>query len=70
MRRGGRCPLELKNELVDETPIPILSRLVGPDYGMGGPEKVLGCVPSRRLITASDVPALLAHTQMNPIAAA
>jgi hypothetical protein len=67
MRRGWWCPFELKNKLVDVTPVPALSGFVRPYDGMSGFEKMLGCVPSRRLITASDVTAFLAHTQMNPV---
>jgi hypothetical protein len=67
MRRSRRCSIELKSKLVDVTPVPVLSGFVGSDDGMGGSEEVLGGVPSRRLITASDVAALLAQAQMNPV---
>jgi hypothetical protein len=67
MQRGSRCSRELEYKFVHVTPIPILSGLVGPDHGMGVPHKVFSCVPSRRLITACDVTALLAHTQMDPV---
>jgi hypothetical protein len=67
MRRGGRCPFELKYKLVDVTPVPILTGFVRPYDGMSGSVKMLGRVPARRLITASDVTAFLAHPQMNPV---
>src|ERR1700722_10595683 len=67
MRRGWRRSLEFERHFIHVAPVPILTGLIGADDGMGGPEEVLGCVPSRRLVTASDASAVLAHAQMNPV---
>lgn len=63
MQRSGRCSCEL----VDATPMPILTGFVGPDDGMGGSEKALGFVPFRQSITGSEVIALLEHTHKDPV---
>jgi hypothetical protein len=67
MRRGGWRPFQLEHNFIGVTPEPVLAGFVGANDGMAGPEKVLGGMPSRRLITASDVPALLADPQMKPV---
>lgn len=67
MRRSGLCSRELEHKFVDVPPVPILTGFVGPGDGMGGSDKGHGCLPSWPLITASDVTALLAHTQMDPV---
>ena len=69
MRRCRWGTLEFEHELVEVTPIPVLARFVRPDNRMPGQVEVRGRVPSRRVVTASDVTAFLAEPQVHPVLA-
>src|SRR5947209_7376745 len=67
----GRGPgvLQLEEQLLGKAPEPALAGLEGADQGMGGVTEVGRGVPPRRVVTAPDVAAALAHPQVHPVAA-
>jgi hypothetical protein len=58
--------LELEEELVLVAPEPVLARLKRADDRVVGLMKVPGRVLAGRVVTAADMPARLAHPQVNP----
>jgi hypothetical protein len=57
---------EVEHDLIDITPSPSFRRVESLDDGMSGRMEVLGCMASRRIVTASDMPACAANPEMNP----
>src|SRR5207248_10921852 len=67
VRRGGRRPFDLEEELVRVAPPPVLARLVGADQRVIVVSVVVpGGVAVRRVVAAADVAAAHAHPQVNP----
>src|SRR3982074_1030273 len=69
VRGRGRSPLKFEGDLVHVAPVPVLAWLIRSDQRMGHLAEVHGCVPSRRVVAAPDVPALLAAAQVDPVVA-
>src|SRR5438067_12561801 len=67
MRGGGRRSLQLERHVVRVAVVPVLARLERPDDGMARPAVVPGRVLARRVVAAPDVPAFLAHPQVDPV---
>src|SRR5207248_10956116 len=67
MRRGRRRSLQLERKVVRVAVVPDLARLERPDDRMVRPAVVPGRVLARRVVAASDVPAFLAHPQVDPV---
>src|SRR5437660_7420395 len=65
-RSGGP---ELEHQLIRIAPEPLLARLIRADDRVLGGAEMFGCVLSRRVVAAADVPAAGAHAQMDPPAA-
>src|SRR5438445_140673 len=68
VQRRTRRP-ELEHQLIWIAPEPIFARLIRADDRMLGGAEMFGCVLSRRVVAAADVPAAGAHAQMDPAAA-
>jgi hypothetical protein len=58
---------QIEEYFIDETPTPTLGWVVALDDGMSSGMKMLGGVPSRRLVAASHVSAGSAYAQVNPL---
>jgi hypothetical protein len=68
MRERWRA-VDLEGEIVDVVVPPVLSWLVGLDERVIFGTKVRGRVPVRRVVTAADVSARHAHSQVEPLTA-
>src|SRR6185503_5436205 len=66
----GWPPEGSEHELVDEAPAPGLAALQRAHDGVGRRAEVAGRVLARRVVAATDVPALEAHAQVHPLLAA
>src|SRR5207248_1018323 len=62
----GRPDRRLEEQLVHVAPAPVLAGLEAPHDGVVGRMEVLGGVPAWRVVTASDVAALLTQPQVDP----
>src|SRR5262249_17776325 len=57
---------KIEHDLVHVAPPPTFRRIVALDDRVAGGMEMLGCVPVRRIVTATDVAARPAKAQMNP----